>query len=344
MSNWVDIVGFQHEVAHVATLAHILGAEDDHVPRNTKTQLLQRLGGGELVKMGRIVPRREFPIQGRAIDLVIEVGTSRALVIEAKTDTDARLDQLYESTTRYKAQNPDRDATFVLMAFGAGGCTIPHKAEEIRLAGWRAMTLDDILAAVEGVGQVSCCRTVEDWLSALAAEQRRHRNLESNTLAAGFRTEAFLALGYRNGFCSYYLYYDKMRAVLERARALDGWEIYSGGRNPVFRWGGGRRDPDPGSLVNELYWEFCGERLFLKAHLKERGRIPPNLRSSVGETCARAGFEGRSARNSEGNWVSIWSWPFDFSKSTVGENCRKAEAIIGSIDPELPGSRYPGGG
>ncbi len=141
-----------------------------------------------------------------------------------------------------------------------------------------------------------------------------------------------LKAGYRTGFPIFYMFYDKLRAHLDKGR-FHGWAIYNGGNNPVMNWRKGGITVGSEDDAIGLYWEFNLNALCLKTTINEStARHWAEIRSDLIKLCTSCPISGCTTKNRSGKTsVTAYKWEFDFCKETPSVIADKTSAILSHV-------------
>ncbi len=336
----VDIIGFQFERIHTGIFAWLLGNNGSPLSLAQRSEVVSQFTP-DLVKsdeIEQINTIREYSFGRRhLIDLVIEIdkqdGGRAALVIECKTDSDVNLDQLKKSKEEYwkKTQICPEVAS---LAIGASQFTIAHKAGDFTDYGIYAIDLTQTLNLFANLLPVGQNHIYDDWIAALKREQARTVQVDRTFQTMETPWDSRLRdKGYRLGFPTFYMYYGKLRELLEESE-FKSWGIYGGYNNPVLNWQGAWVEIEKGI---SLYWEFNWDSFRLKAALEEDGSIERwrKLRPGIVKLCTQCSIKGKKTANRRGRWVSAYKWEFDFCKVLPREVINTVTTILTELYPQL---------
>ncbi len=336
--NFVDIIGFQLERVHTGVISWLLDTETLSVPMSDKLVLLSRLLNTSLQDDGgiKIKPIQEYPFgRSRRIDLVVKVsskkGDTRSLVIECKTDSDIKVTQLKQSKEAFLKKNPSDDCSFFVLALGASQFTYKHLANDIKDLGFIVLDVPTTLRIFGGLSIKGNNKIYEDWYRAIEKEEERFSDIDKVlSTVENTRAERLKKRDYRLGFPLFYMFYAKLRELLEIG-PFKNWAIYSGKNNPVMNWHGSKLEDES----FPFYWEFNKESLKLKAR---RRKIPlekwSSLRNEIQRLCNHS-QGGQKTSDSKGNSVTIYKWDFDFCRESVDKIAIKTNAILKELHEKL---------
>ncbi len=338
LDNFVDVVGFQLEKVHTGVIAWLLDSHSSPLSRGQRALVLTKLIGEQVAEAdaAEVTETREYSFGRRMrVDLVLDLGGRRYVVVECKTDSDVREDQLRKTRDAFPKARPDAECSFLLVALGASQFTYrPGHMEEL---GWRAIDVPGALRIFSGLS-VKGNRIYDDWIDALQREDLRCSNIDK--ALAGIESpwdERLWRQGYRLGFPVFYAYYDKLRQHLDRGE-FKAWSISSGANNPEMSWDAGwvwlKQEPPEEQLG--LFWEFNWQSLILKAEVGARRRDAwPRLAEEVRRLCRSSAVGGREPRARKGRWMSVWKWDFDFCHDAVSEVCATTDKVLASVHKKL---------
>ena len=269
--------------------------------------------------------------------MVIEIdkkdGGRAVLVIECKTDSDVDLDQLKKSREEYWKKNQICPAVASL-TIGASQFTIAHKAGDFTDSGIYAIDLTQTLNLFADLLPVGQNHIYDDWIAALEREQARTVQVDRifRTMKCP-RDSRLRDKGYRLGIPTFYMYYGKLRELLEKSE-FKGWGIYGGYNNPVLNWQGGWVEIEKGI---SLYWEFNWDSFRIKAAIGKDGSIERwrELRPGIVNLCTQCSIRGEKTANRRGRWVSAYKWDFDFCKALPREIINTVITILTELHPKL---------
>ena len=347
--NFVDIVGYQLEKIHTGMIAWLLDSERSPLPLIEQTEVIAKLVPDVLpeMKVTEVKSIREYSF-GRQlrIDLVLELNredrTKTYLLIECKTDSDVSVDQLTKSAEAFSVKKPDVPFSVIVLAVGAGQFTLTHQLQDIQQKKFHAIDLPRALEIFSGLSIAGTTRTYDDWIASLQAEHTRTVQIDTDLAGLdGIEDARLLKTGYRTrGFSVFYMFYDKLRAHLERG-LFQGWAIYSGRNNPVMNWQKGWRTVGTGSDAIELYWEFNWDTFRLKADIKEQTAARwdrwQEIRTCLVELCESCPIAGCKTPNKTGKSVTAYKWKFDFCRETLSGIASKTNNILSHIHERLSG-------
>ena len=346
--SFVDIVGYQLEKIHTGVIAWLLDSERSPLPVREQAVLVRKLApdllkGKEFTSTKAI---REYSF-GRSlrIDLVLEIvlkdQTKTCVLIECKTDSDVSVDQLEKTAEAFSANNPNVPFSVIVLAVAAGQFTLMHQLQAIRSLEFPTIAID-VRRALEIFSSLSIAGTThayDDWIASLQAEQTRSVRIDK--VLAGLDhpwNTCLVKTGYRTGFPVFYMFYDKLRAFLDKG-PFRGWAIYSGRNNPVLKWQGGWIPVDSEYDAIGLYWEFNWDAFCLKAAVEEQDADSwerwQKIRPAIIELCTPCPIAGRSTDNRRGKWVTAYKWEFDFCKEAPFAIARKTGEILSHVHKHL---------
>ncbi|EEL79027.1 MULTISPECIES: PD-(D/E)XK nuclease family protein [Bacillus] len=347
-SNFVDIVGYQFEKVHTGAIKWLLDSSNELIDHNEKSNVLRNL-----YKMCGILPpfkssdidfiecKPEFSIgSGKRVDLVIEItlnnGDLKYIVIEMKVDTIAKKDQL---TATYDGFHSSEDAIFILFLFGSSQiCQIPkHKH-------FNTFCLNDIMSAFNNIDSEHYI--YRDWMDSLQVELKKGKTIKNllPTLTNIKDKDSWRKNGYRTHFTAFYYLYKHLKSNSKNEIA---WNIYSGNNNPIMNWEPGWLDKTISNKKITFYWEFNYQDLILKVKLPTEGYLSSQelhqLKSNIISIVSKnPQIKGNIARRQSIPRVynSLYKWKFDFLTESFEEIMMKAELIIQKIHPELKKSNW----
>jgi len=340
--NFVDVVGFQFEKIHTGVIAWLLDSERSPLDIHQLEKIARRLGtdavfpeGAELEK---IKAKREYSFdRSLRIDLVLELEfkdhPKSFVLIECKTDSDVRIEQLKKSEEKFLSKKPGIPYSVTVLALGAGQCTLKHQLPKIQKRGFHAVDLKEAVEIFSKLPIAPEIKTYHDWIASLQAESERTEKIFDFLSRVDNPWDASLIdAGYRWRFPIYYLIYNKLRDYLEEG-PYKNWAIYSGSNNPVMSW-------DGGTLINSkkinLFWEFNDNDLCLKAELTEENKeFWEELRQSLIKLCASCPITGKETNKRRGTWVKAYKWGFNFCEEKPQDIIEKIKKIIGDVHPRL---------
>ena len=346
--SFVDIVGYQLEKIHTGVIAWLLDSERSPLPVHEQAVLVRKLApdllkGKEVTSTKAI---REYSF-GRSlrIDLVLETvlkdQTKICVLIECKTDSDVSVNQLEKTKEAFSTNNPNVPFSVIVLAVGAGQFTLMHQLQDIQRQGFHAI---DVPRALEIFSSLSIAGTTpiyDDWIASLRAEHNRSVQIDKalGGLDHPWNT-GLVKTGYRTGFPVFYMFYDKLRAHLDKG-PFQRWGIYSGSNNPVLKWQEGliTSASENDAIQPYLYWEFNWNAFCLKAAVEEQDAVCwerwQKIRPAIVELCTPCPIAGRSTDNRRGRWVTAYKWEFDFCKETPISIARKTGEILSHVHKHL---------
>jgi len=338
--NFVDVVGYQLEKIHTGVIAWLLDSGRSPLPIRDQAQIARELGAvfPEGAELETITATREYSFGRRLlIDLVLELkfkdDRKTYVLIEYKTDSDVRVDQLNKSEEAFSSKNPGIPYSVTVLALGAGQFTLKHQLPEILKSGYHALDLIKVLEIFSNLPIAPACNIYHDWVTSLQAEHARTENIID--ILSNVDNPWHVSLmdaGYRRGFPIFYLIYDKLRDYLEKG-PFQKWAIYSGSHNPVMNWQDGWL---PKSKNINLYWEFNWDALCLKAEIGEATKEHwAEFRPSFIELCASCPITGRKTANRRGTWVTAYKWEFNFCKEAPDAIANKVTDILDYVHSRL---------
>lgn len=332
LDNFVDIVGYQLEKVHTGVIAWLLDSDRSPLSLAEQVQLSEKLAPSlfqQKIDVQEITAIQEFSF-GRhlRIDLVLELylrgGDKSYILIECKTDSDVRIEQLKQSEAAFKQRDPNAPYFVIVLATGAGQFTVTGQLQEIRNLGYQAITLSEAINLFTGLSIAGRNKIYDDWLAALKAESDRAFQVDEALAKVKDPWDSELSRsGYRTGFPLYYMFYDKIRAQIELG-PFRMWDIYSGSNNPVMNWRNGWVDLGPQQNPIELYWELNWGSFCLKAKIgEENAQVWDDvIRPRLVHLCSSCATKGRMVRNRKGTYLTAYKWDFDF--------CAHSPTIIAS--------------
>ena len=340
--NFVDIVGYQLEKIHTGVIAWLLDSERSPLPTHEQAVLVRKLAPdrlkGEEVTSTKAIREYSF---GRSlrIDLVLEIvlkdQTKTCVLIECKTDSDVSVDQLEKTAEAFSANNPNVPFSVIVLAVGAGQFTLMHRLQDIQRLGFHTIDVPRALEMFSSLSIAKTTRAYDDWIASLQAEQTRSVRIDKALAGLDHPWNTRLVkTGYRTGFPVFYMFYDKLRAFLDKG-PFQGWAIYSGRNNPVLNWQEGWITVGSENDAIQLYWEFNWDAFCLKAAVEEKNAACwerwQKIRPAIVELCAPCPIAGRSTDNRRGKAVTAYKWEFDFCKEAPLAIARKTGEILSHV-------------
>lgn len=350
--NFVDIVGYQHEKIHTGMIAWLLDSERSPLTLSEQTAVISKLAPdiSQGAKFTKVKATREYSFGRRLrIDLVLEMNredqTKTYLLIECKTDSDVSVDQLEKSAKEFSEENPNISYTVIILAVGAGQFTLTHQLQEIRCRGFHAIDLPRALGIFSDLSIAGTTSTYDAWITSLQAEHTRTSQIDKALAKLDGPWDAqLLKAGYRTGSPIFYMFYDKLRAHLDKGR-FQGWAIDNGGNNPVMNWQEGWVTVGAGGDAIKLYWEFNWNAFCLKADIKDRNTERwerwQEIRPVLIKLCESCPVAGRKTANRKGTWVTAYKWEFDFCNETPSVIAEKTSDILSQVHKCLETVTYP---
>jgi len=348
--NFVDIVGYQHEKIHTGMIAWLLDSERSPLTLLEQTAVISKLAPdiSQGAKFTTVKATREYSFGRRLrIDLVLEMNredqTKTYLLIECKTDSDVRVDQLKRSAQEFSKENPNVPFSVIILTVGVGQFTLAHQLQEIQCLGFHAIDLTRVLEIFSDLSIAGTTGLYDDWIASLRAEHARTIQIDKALAKLDGPWDArLLKAGYRTGFPVFYMFYDKLRAYLDEGR-FQRWSIYSGSNNPVMNWQDGWITVGSEDDAIELYWEFNKNAFCLKAVIKgkteeqtvARWKRWQDIRPTLIELCASCPISGRETNNKRGNWVTAYKWEFDFCNETPSAITDRTSDILSYMQKRL---------
>ena len=346
LDNFVDIMGYQLEKVHTGVIAWLLDSDRSPLPLYEQVQLAEKLAPSlfqQKINVGKITAHQEFSF-GRVlrIDLVLELhleGEAKSyILIECKTDSDVRIEQLKQSEAAFKQRFPNSPYFIIVLATGAGQFTVTGQLQKIRKLGYQAITLCEAINLFTGLSMTGKNKIYDDWLAALAAERDRSSRIDSALANVKDPWDSSLAKsGYRLGFPVFYMFYDKIRAQLELG-PYKNWDISSGSNNPVMNW---HEVWVPVRAVQDpivLYWEFNWHSFCLKAAIKKNNEQvwADDVRPALVQLCSSCPIKGgRMVRNRKGTYLTAYKWDFDFCKQSPAAIANEITKILSFLHHKL---------
>lgn len=328
LDNFVDIIGFQLEKVHTGIIAWLLDDYRSPLPMLERIDLVKKLAPplfADPTKLARAInaiPEFSF---GRSlrIDLVVEIqfddDSKACILLEFKTDSVVRIEQLIDSEKAFKAHSPGTPCTVIIAALGAGQCTLASQADNLSQNGFIAIDLEKTIQIFSHVSIAGHNKIFDDWFKALQSEANRHSQVASDLWQLPNPWDSSLTrLGYRLGFPIFYMFYSQIHDELKNGQ-YKNWSIYSGSNNPVMNWKGGWLKGKRIGLQNlELYWEFNWDSFCLKAEIDAGSPQAWNsVRPQVIQICSTCSVTvGRPTVNRKGSYVTAYKWQFDFCKQS----------------------------
>lgn len=343
--NFVDIVGYQLEKIHTGVIAWLLDSERSPLPSDEQAVLLGKLApdllkGKEFTSTKAV---REYSF-GRSlrIDLVLEIvlkdQTKFCVLIECKTDSDVSVDQLKKSEKAFSEKNPNTPFSVIVLAVGAGQFTLMHQLQDIQRHKYHAIDVPRALEIFSSLSIAGTTHAYDDWIASLKAE--RNRSVQIARTLGGLddpKDSRLLKIGYRTGFPVFYMFYDKLRAFLDKG-PFKGWAIKSGRNNPVLNWQEWVT-VGSGNDAFSVYWEFNWDAFCLKAAIEKDNTACwerwQQKRPAFVELCTPCPIAGRSTANKHGEWVTAYKWKFDFCKEAPYDIARKTGDILSHVHKQL---------
>ncbi len=345
--SFVDIVGYQLEKIHTGMIAWLLDSERSPLTLSEQTAVIAKLAPdiSQGVKLTKVKAIREYSFGRRLrIDLVLEMNredqTKTYLLIECKTDSDVRVTQLKESEEEFSKKNPNIPFSIIVLAVGAGQFTLTHQLQEIQCLGFHAIDITRALEIFSGLSIAGTTGIYDDWIASLQAEHARTIQIDKAFAKLNDPWDArLLKAGYRTGFPVFYMFYDKLRAHLDKGR-FQRWAIYHGGNNPVMNWQEGWITVGAGGDAIKLYWEFNWNAFCLKAYIKGQTEDQAvahwkrwqDIRPTLIDLCELCPISGRKTNNKRGtSSVTAYKWEFDFCKETLSTISGKTSDILSQV-------------
>ena len=344
--NFVDIVGYQLEKIHTGVIAWLLDSERSPLPTHEQAVLVRKLAP-DLLKGKEVTStkaKREYSFgRSRRIDLVLEIilkdQKKTYVLIECKTDSDVSIDQLKKSKQAFSEKNPDGFTSVIALAIGAGQFTLMHQLQDIRCHGFHAINVPRALEIFSSLSIADTTPTYDDWIATLRAEH--NRSVQIDRTLGGLddpKDTRLLKIGYRTGFPVFYMFYDKLRAFLDKG-PFKGWAIYSGRNNPVLNWQEGWITVGSENDAFSLYWEFNWDAFCLKAEIENQNAARwerwQKIRPAIVELCTPCPIAGCQTSNRRGTWVTAYKWKFDFCREAPSDIARKTGDILSHIHKHL---------
>ncbi len=345
LDNFVDIVGYQLEKVHTGVIAWLLDSDRSPLSLAEQVQLAEKLAPSlfqQKINVQKITAFQEFSFGRRLrIDLVLELhleGDAKSyILIECKTDSDVRIEQLQQSEAAFKQRYPNAPYFIIVLATGAGQFTVTGQLQKILNLGYQAITLCEAINLFTGLSIAGKNKIYDDWLAALGAESDRSFQVDDALAKVKGPWDPHLAkFGYRMGFPLFYMFYDKIRAQLEMG-SYKGWDIYSGSNNPVMNWKNGWVSLGSQQNPIKLYWEFNWWSFCLKAEITQQNlqcwtdKVRPNLV----QLCSGCPIQGRMVRNKGGTWVTAYKWDCDFCAETPAIIASKINTVLSHLHDKL---------
>ncbi|MGP8284773.1 MAG: PD-(D/E)XK nuclease family protein [Desulfomonilaceae bacterium] len=344
LDNFVDIVGYQLEKVHTGVIAWLLDDERSPLPLIERVQLVQKLAPSlfqQKINVGQISAFQEFSFGRRLrIDLVLELhleGDAKSyILIECKTDSEVRTEQLQQSEAAFKQRYPNVPYFIIVLAVGAGQFTVTGQLQEIQKLGYQSIDLTAAINLFTGLSIIGKNKIYDDWIAALSAERYRSSQVENVLGSAANCWDPNLSKsGYRYGFPLFYMFYDKIRIQLEMGPYKD-WDIYSGSNNPVMNWKHGWTPVGANQNSIKLYWEFNWASFCLKAEIKNKTQVwVNNVRPALVQLCSSCPIKGRKTVNKTGTWVTAYKWDFDFCTQTPTIIASEITKILSHLHDKL---------
>ena len=348
--NFVDIIGFQLEKVHTGVIGWLLDTENHSASMSDKIVILNKLLNSSLQDddVSEIKPTQEYSFgRSRRIDLVVEVTSkkddTRYLVIECKTDSEVDDTQLRQSKDAFLKKYPDSDCSFFVLTLGASQFTYQHLANKIKDLGFIVLDVPTTLRifgdlSIKGNSKIY----YDDWYRALEKEEERFSSIDQvlSTMENPW-DEQLKKRGYRLGFPLFYMFYAKLRELLEKG-PFKNWAICSGRNNPVMNWydDDGCFKKSFGDESLSLYWNFDWQSLTLKAGFEKKPLEKwISLRNEVQRLCNHS-QGGRRTADRQGTDVAIYKWDFDFCRESVDEIATKTNAILKEVHEKLKNLDY----
>ena len=277
------------------------------------------------------------------IDLVLEISlkdqTKNYVLIECKTDSDVSVKQLKKTAEAFSANNPNVPFSVIALAVGAGQFTLMHQLHDIQRLGFHAINVHCALEIFSSLSIAGTTRTYDDWIASLQAELTRSARID--TALAGLDHPWNIRLvktGYRTGFPVFYMFYDKLRELLNKG-PFQRWGIHSGRNNPVLKWQDGWITRGSENDAIGLYWEFNWDAFHLKAEIEKQNTACwehwQKIRPGIVKLCATCPVAGRPTANRSGTWVTAYKWRFDFCKEEPVAIARKTADILSRLHKQL---------
>lgn len=345
--NFVDIIGFQLEKVHTGVIGWLLDTENHSASMSDKIVILNKLLNSSLQDddVIKIKPTQEYSFgRSRRIDLVVEVtskkGDTRYLVIECKTDSDVNKDQLQKSKEAFLRKKLNSNCYFFVLTLGASQFTYQHLADKIKELEFVVLDVSKTRQIFSSLSIKDKSKIYDDWCEALEKEERRFSNIDQvlSTMESPW-DEQLKKRGYRLNFPLYYMFYAKLRELLENG-PFKNWAIFSGSNNPVMNWQDGCVDKGFGDESLSLYWEFNWESLTLKAGFEKKPLEKwSSLRNEVQRLCNHS-QGGRRTADRQGTSVTIYKWDFNFCRESVDEIATKTNAILEELHEKLKNLNY----
>ena len=344
--NFVDIVGYQLEKIHTGVIAWLLDSERSPLPVHEQAVLVGKLAPdllkGKEFRSTKAIREYSFG-RSRRIDLVLEIvlkdQTKTCVLIECKTDSDVSVDQLEKTAEAFSANNPNVPFSVIVLAVGAGQFTLMHRLQDIQRLGFHTIDVPRALEIFSSLSIAKTTRAYDDWIASLQAEQTRCARIDRALAGLDHPWNTRLVkTGYRTGFPVFYMFYDKLRAFLDKG-PFQGWAIYSGRNNPVLNWQEGWITVGSENDAIGLYWEFNWDAFCLKAEIEEQNAACwerwQKIRPAIVELCAPCPIAGRRTANRRGTWVTAYKWKLDFCKETPNAIARKTADILSHVHKHL---------
>ena len=289
---------------------------------------------------------REYSFgRSRRIDLVLEIvlkdQTKTYVLVECKTDSDVSVDQLKKSAQEFSEEKPNVPFSVIILAVGAGQFTLMHQLQAIQSLEFPPIAID-VRRALEVFSNLSIAgttRAYDDWIASLRAEHNRSVQINETLRGLDDPWDAhLLKAGYRTGFPVFYMFYDKLRAFLNKG-PFRGWAVYSGRNNPVLNWQEGWIPVGCENDAFSLYWEFNWDAFCLKAEIENQNAARwerwQKIRPAIIEMCTPCPIAGRSTADRRGEWVTAYKWKFDFCKEAPFDIARKTGDILSHVHRHL---------
>ena len=346
--NFVEVIGYQFERVHTGAIKWILDSECQAVSMHEKEKVLERIYSkcNQLMpfavdEIERIVCNPEYAFgRRRKIDLVVEIklagGDRKYIVMEMKVDSIPELEQLEGTYSDFlhHHQCKKEDVLFLLFIFGSAQvCMIPYHPH------FYVFKLLDIIEAFQGLLVDHYIYT--DWMDSLKQEEVRWQTVvEALKAATNLKDENYWKKhGYRPWFSLFHYLYDHLKHYSKRA---SDWEIYNASNNPLMNLEHGWLRKELFQKPVHFYWEFNYEQLFLKLSIDQTNPLTKeeltHLRNEITQICRDASEKRKKqgpTRNTNGAFVSLYKWEFDFVKEDFADIMKETDHIIDVVYGEI---------
>lgn len=246
MSSFIDIVGYQLEKIHTGVIAWLLESDTSPLSIVEILIVIEKLFCIEIKKENVISSKttREYSF-GRSlrIDLVIEIEYTNSdkiyFLVECKTDSDCKIEQLEKSIVKFSNKFPDNSANIGLLVLGASQATLDHIKDDLIMKGVAIIDLIEAKNIFFNFITKDKSHVLNTWIESLTNELERMKNIDQFILKLDDPRDKYLIekRGYRSGFPFFYYYYYRLKHELSTNKKE--WAIHSGGNNPVLNWRNG---------------------------------------------------------------------------------------------------------